>query len=68
MQEINHQKIALVETLVNFYLSKDEVSDKFYKSDIVWFATGLTMSEFEACKSVAEDLFRKEFFNNDLSM
>ena len=64
MQEINHQKIALVETLVNFYLSKDEVSDKFYKSDIVWFATGLTMSEFEACKSVAEDLFRKEFFNN----
>jgi len=64
MQEINHQKIALVETFVNFYLSKDEVSDKFYKSDIVWFATGLTMSEFEACKSVAEDLFRKEFFNN----
>ena len=65
MQEINHQKIALVETLVNFYLSKDEVSDKFYKSDIVWFATGLTMSEFEACKSVAEDLFRKEISKND---
>ena len=65
MQEINLQKIKLVETLVNFYLSKDEVSDKFYKSDIVWFASGLTMSEFEACKSVAEDLFRKEFFNND---
>ena len=64
MQEINLQKIKLVETLVNFYLSKDEVSDKFYKSDIVWFASGLTMSEFEACKSVAEDLFRKEFFNN----
>ena len=63
MQEINLQKIKLVETLVNFYLSKDEVSDKFYKSDIVWFATGLTMSEFEACKVVAEDLFRKEFFN-----
>ena len=63
MEEINLQKIKLVETLVNFYLSKDEVSDKFYKSDIVWFATGLTMSEFEACKSVAEDLFRKEFFN-----
>ena len=65
MEEINLQKIKLVETFVNFYLSKDEVSDKFYKSDIVWFATGLTMSEFEACKSVAEDLFRKEFFNND---
>ena len=65
MQEINLQKIKLVETLVNFYLSKDEVSDKFYKSDIVWFATGLTMSEFRACKAVAEDLFRKEFFKND---
>ena len=64
MEEINLQKIKLVETLVNFYLSKDEVSDKFYKSDIVWFATGLTMSEFEACKSVAEDLLRKEFFND----
>ena len=64
MQEINLQKIKLVETLVNFYLSKDEISDKFFKSDIVWFATGLTMTEFEACKSVAEDLFRKEFFNN----
>ena len=63
MEEINLQKIKLVETFVNFYLSKDEVSDKFYKSDIVWFATGLTMSEFEACNAVAEDLFRKEFFN-----
>ena len=64
MQEINLQKIKLVETLVNFYLSKDEVSDKFYKSDILWFSTNLTMSEFEACKAVAEDLFRKEFFKN----
>tara|TARA_B100000424_G_scaffold8203_1_gene6199 strand:+ start:37 stop:237 length:201 start_codon:yes stop_codon:yes gene_type:complete len=64
MQEINLQKIKLVETFVNFYLSKDEVSDKFYKSDIVWFATGLTMTEFNACKEVAQDLFRKEFFNN----
>ena len=60
MQEINLQKIKLVETLVNFYLSKDEVSDKFYKSDILWFSTGLTMSEFEACKAVAEDLYIKE--------
>jgi len=65
MQEINLQKIKLVENLVNFYLSKDEVLDKFYKSDIVWFATGLTMSEFEACKSVAEDLFIKEISKND---
>tara|TARA_B100001248_G_C27261527_1_gene398663 strand:- start:71 stop:262 length:192 start_codon:yes stop_codon:yes gene_type:complete len=60
MQEINLQKIKLVETLVNFYLSKDKESDKFYKSEIVWFATGLTMNEFEACKSVAEDLYNKE--------
>jgi len=65
MEEINLQKIKLVENLVNFYLSKDEVSDKFYKSDIVWFATGLTMNEFNACKAVAEDLFRKEISKND---
>ena len=65
MEGINLQKIKLVETLVNFYLSKDEVSDKFYKSDIVWFATGLTMNEFEACKSVAEDLFRKWRIKNE---
>ena len=65
MQEINLQKIKLVETLVNFYLSKDEVSDKFYKSDILWFSTGLTMNEFYACRAVAEDLFKKEFFKND---
>ena len=65
MEEINLQKIKLVETLVNFYLSKDEVSDKFYKSDIVWFATGVTMNEFEACKSVAEDLFRKWRIKNE---
>ena len=65
MQETNLQKIKLVETLVNFFLSKDEVSDKFYKSEIVWFATGLTMIEFEACKSVAEDLFIKEISKNE---
>ena len=65
MQEINLQKIKLVETFVNFYLSKDEVSDKFYKSDIVWFATGLTMTEFNACREVAQDLFIKEISKND---
>ena len=64
MEEINLQKIKLVENLVNFYLSKDEVSDKFYKSDIVWFATGLTMNEFNACKAVAEDLYIKEISND----
>jgi len=65
MQEINLQKIKLVETIVNFYLSKDEVSDKFFKSDIEWFATGLTMTEFKACRQVAQDLFIKEVSNND---
>jgi hypothetical protein len=65
MENINLQKIALVETIVNFYLSKDELSDKFFKSDIVWFATGLTMTELEACKAVAEDLFMKEVSKND---
>ena len=65
MQEINLQKIKLVESLVNFFLSKDEVSDKFYKSDIVWFATGLTMTEFNACREVAQDLFIKEISKND---
>ena len=65
MQEINLQKIKLVETIVNFYLSKDEISDKFYKSDIVWFATGLTINEFNACREVAQDLFIKEISKND---
>ena len=65
MQEINLQKIKLVETIVNFYLSKDEVSDKFYKSDIAWFATGLTMTEFKACREVAQDLYMKEVLNNE---
>ena len=65
MQEISLQKIALVETFVNFYLSKSKVLDERLKSDIVWFATGLKMSEFEACKAVAEDLFIKEINNNE---
>ena len=60
MEQINLQKIALVETFVNFYLSKSKVLDERLKSDIVWFATGLKMSEFEACKEVAQDLYIKE--------
>jgi len=60
MEQINLQKIALVETFVNYYLSKSKVLDEILKSDIVWFATGLTSTEFEACKSVAEDLYIKE--------
>ncbi len=64
MQEINLQKIALVETFVNFYLSKSKVLDERLKSDIIWFATGLKMSEFEACKEVAQDLYIKEISND----
>ena len=65
MEQINLQKIALVETFVNFYLSKSKVLDERLKSDIVWFATGLKMSEFEACKEVAQDLYIKEVSNNE---
>ena len=65
MKQINLQKIALVETFVNFYLSKSKVLDERLISDIVWFATGLKMSEFEACKAVAEDLYIKEVSKNE---
>ena len=65
MEQINLQKIALVETFVNFYLSKSKVLDERLKSDIVWFATGLKMSEFEACKEIAQDLYMKEVTNNE---
>ena len=65
MGQINLQKIALVETFVNFYLSKSKVLDQRLKSDIVWFATGLKMSEFEACKEVAQDLYIKEVTDNE---
>ena len=65
MEQINLQKIALVETFVNFYLSKSKVLDERLKSDIVWFATGLKMSEFEACKEVAQDLYIKEVTKNE---
>ena len=65
MEQINLQKIALVETFVNFYLSKSKILDERLKSDIVWFATGLKMSEFEACKEVAQDLYIKEVSNNE---
>jgi len=64
MEQINLQKIALVETFVNFYLSKSKVLDEILKSDIVWFATGLKISEFEACKEVAQDLYIKEISND----
>ena len=66
MEQINLQKIALVETFVNFYLSKSKVLDERLKSDIVWFATGLKMSEFEACKLTAEDYFKKGYKGDEL--
>ena len=65
MEQINLQKIALVETFVNFYLSKSKVLDERLKSDIVWFATGFKMSEFEACKEVAQGLYIKEVTDNE---
>ena len=48
----------------DFYLSKSKVLDERLKSDIVWFSTGLKMSEFEACKEVAQDLYIKEISND----
>ena len=63
MKEINPQKIALVNALLKFYQSTSDVLDNSYKSDIVWFATGLTMTEFNACREVAQDLFIKEISN-----
>ena len=40
--------------------------DEKLKSDIVWFGTGLTPCEFEACKSTAEDYFRKGYTGDEL--
>ena len=38
------------------------------KSDIVWFGTGLTKCEFEACKSTAEDYFRKGYTGDEYDL
>ena len=60
-----NQKLALVKTFLQFYNSTDSKLDEKLKSDIIWFGTGLTPLEFEACKSVAKDLYNKEVSNNE---
>ena len=66
MQEINLQKIKLVETLVNLFDLKMKYQISFINQKLFNLGnTGLTMIEFEACKSVAEDLYMKEVSNNE---
>ena len=61
-----NQKLALVKTFLKFYNSKDSLLDEKLKSDILWFGTGLTPCEFEACKLTAEDYFKKGYKGDEL--
>tara|TARA_R100000655_G_scaffold65673_1_gene104096 strand:- start:153 stop:689 length:537 start_codon:yes stop_codon:yes gene_type:complete len=61
-----NQKLALVKTFLQFYSSTNSKLDEKLKSDIVWFGTGLTPCEFEACKSTAEDYFKKGYTGDEL--
>ena len=63
-----NQKLALVKTFLQFYNSTDSKLDEKLKSDIVWFGTGLTPCEFEACKSTAEDYFRKGYTGDEYDL
>ena len=60
------QKLALVKTFLQFYNSSDSKLDEKLKSDIVWFGTGLTKNEFEACQSVAKDYFMKGYKGDEI--
>ena len=60
------QKLALVKTFLQFYNSTNSKLDEKLKSDIVWFGTGLTKNEFEACQSVAKDYFMKGYTGDEL--
>ena len=60
------QKLALVKTFLQFYNSSNSKLDEKLKSDIVWFGTGLTKNEFEACQSVAKDYFMKGYKGDEL--
>ena len=62
------QKLALVKTFLQFYNSSNSKLDEKLKSDIVWFGTGLTKCEFEACKSTAEDYFRKGYTGDEYDL
>ena len=60
------QKLALVKTFLQFYNSTNSKLDEKLKSDIVWFGTGLTKSEFEVCQNVAKDYFMKGYKGDEL--
>ena len=60
------QKLALVKTLLQFYNSSNSKLDEKLKSDIVWFGTGLTKNEFEACETVAKDYFMKGYKGDEI--
>ena len=60
------QKLALVKTFLQFYNSTNSKLDEKLKSDIVWFGTGLTKNEFEACQSVAKNYLYKGYTGDEL--
>ena len=60
------QKLSLVKTFLQFYNSSDSKLDEKLKSDIVWFGTGLTKTEFEACQTVAKDYFMKGYKGDEI--
>ena len=60
------QKLALVKTFLQFYNSTNSKLDEKFKSDIVWFGTGLTKTEFEVCQNVAKDYFNKGYTGDEL--
>ena len=60
------QKLALVKTFLQFYNSSNSKLDEKLKSDIVWFGTGLTKNEFEACQTVAKDYFMKGYKGDEI--
>ena len=60
------QKLALVKTFLQFYNSSDSKLDEKLKSDIVWFGTGLTKTEFEACQAVAKNYLYKGYTGDEI--
>ncbi len=60
------QKLALVKTFLQFYNSTNSKLDEKLKSDIVWFGTGLTKNEFEACQAVAKDYLYKGYTGDEI--
>ena len=60
------QKLALVKTFLQFYNSSNSKLDEKLKSDIVWFGTGLTKTEFEVCQDLAKDYFMKGYKGDEL--